>query len=229
MAQNLDAFVNAPEAPIAGTRYMVNAVVADRVNRLIAEAPPDVQGDLRRAITSGYRTHEQQMRAYLHHLAGGGLAAPPGHSWHERAGGMAVDWNGVSPRAWQYLKANAGRFGMAFPLGSADPFHSQPVETVAGGINHLASARIGRVIHAPPVPPAFADLHADAGPPLPIAPINPVPPPSVTDTALGRTITTSPVKLTPEPKLRPLSPGPTHSSPIGHSIRNALAGIMRTR
>ena len=120
------------DAPIAGTKYRVNPLLADRVNRLISDAPPELQPDLQHAITSGYRDHEQQMKAYLHHLAGGGLAAKPGHSWHERDHGMAVDWNNITPRAWGYLKDHAIDYGLGFPLGSRDPFHMQPVESYTG-------------------------------------------------------------------------------------------------
>lgn len=119
-------------APIKGTRYVVNKLLAQRVNKLIADAPDDIRPDLEHAITSGYRTHAEQAAAYLHHLEGGGLAAPPGHSWHERLGGMAVDWNRVTPRAWTYLRANAGKYGLGFPLGSADPYHMQVVESYVG-------------------------------------------------------------------------------------------------
>lgn len=117
---------------IEGTKFKINPMLARRVNALINEAPPDIKPDLEHAITSGYRTHAEQAAAYLHHLEGGGLAAPPGHSWHERMGGMAVDWNRVTPRAWSYLRTNAGKYGLGFPLGSADPFHMQPVESYAG-------------------------------------------------------------------------------------------------
>lgn len=114
---------------INGTKYVVNKSLADRVNRLIAEAPAEIRGDLQHAISSGYRDHAQQLAAYDHYLAGGGLAAPPGHSWHERDHGMAVDWNNITPRAWPYLKENAYRYGLGFPLGSKDPYHMQPLET----------------------------------------------------------------------------------------------------
>lgn len=135
-------FANAPARPITGTGYHVNGIVADRVDRLIAAAPPDLQPDLRRAISSGERTHAQQAVAYINHLRGGGLAAAPGHSWHERAHGMAVDWNHVTPRGWAYLRANAGQFGLGFPLGSRDPYHMQPVETYSGNVNARAASHM---------------------------------------------------------------------------------------
>jgi hypothetical protein len=127
-----EPWVELPDETIVGTNYRVNKFLGDRVNRLIAEAPPELQADLMLGITSGYRTHEQQMKAYLNHLAGGGLAAAPGHSWHERDHGMAVDWNHLSPTGWAYLKSHAGEYGLGFPLGSKDPFHMQPVETYGG-------------------------------------------------------------------------------------------------
>lgn len=122
-------------APITGTQYHVNKALAGRINRMIAEAPPQIQPELIHAVSSGERSHSQQAAAYARYLAGGGLAAPPGHSWHERAGGMAVDWNHASPVAGAYLRENAGRYGLGFPLGSRDPWHMEPAELYAGSIH----------------------------------------------------------------------------------------------
>jgi hypothetical protein len=101
-------------APIAGTVFHVNPQLAQRVNDLIAGAPPEIQEQLRLSITSGERTHEQQQAAYQNYLSGGGIAARPGLSWHERNGGFAVDWNGVVkyPEAQKYLTENAQKYGL---------------------------------------------------------------------------------------------------------------------
>lgn len=215
--------------PIVGTRYRVNALLADRVNRLIADSPPDIKPALEHAITSGYRSYEQQTAAYLHHLAGGGLAARPGHSWHERLNGMAVDWNEVTPQAWAYLRAAAPHYGLGFPLGAADPFHMQPVETYAGGVNRVASALENRRVPAPAPPSAYDDL-TPAEPALKVAPINPVPVPSAMESTLGQTIVTKPTPMTVEP-FHPIQ-GPRailHMPNLASGFRQALNTILRQR
>lgn len=119
---NLSPFEEAGVDHIAGTPYRVNSVMADRVNRLIAAAPKDLQPELLHSITSGYRDWETQAKLYLDYLSGGGLAAKPGSSWHERYHGMAVDWNRATPRAFAYLKSNGPQFGIVFPLGPKDRY-----------------------------------------------------------------------------------------------------------
>ena len=75
------------------------------------EFQADVQGLLgpdadEWAITFGKRTRDQQQALYDKHLAGGPLAAPPGHSAHEY--GLAVDFcrlvgTGISIKErWDY-------------------------------------------------------------------------------------------------------------------------------
>lgn len=64
-------------------------------------------------VTEGVRTWEHQSALYEKHLAGGPLAAPPGHSAHEH--GLAVDicrfgagiesWDYAKDPAWEWLFA----------------------------------------------------------------------------------------------------------------------------
>lgn len=88
---------------------------ASRIDQLIAAAPPELRDDLK--IISGHRTTEHQ--AELYKASGGsGMVARPGHSFHER--GEALDWNHgkdfENTPAGQWVHANAGKFGLYFPL-----------------------------------------------------------------------------------------------------------------
>jgi hypothetical protein len=241
MVDRFAPFEDQPSEPIVGTKYRVNKLLADRVNKLIADAPPQIQGDLRHAISSGYRTYEQQTKAYLHHLAGGGMAARPGHSAHERMNGMAVDWNNITPRAWAYLKTTAPNYKLGFPFGSPDPFHMQPVETYANGVNLLglqretnsrapnraAPAGGTHPIPAAPVPLAYDEIFPrQSGPALPIEPITSVSSPSQEP----RQIITKPMPIAEEPLRHIAGPrGAIHQPDMGGAFRQAISSILRTR
>ena len=218
-----DPYASDTDTPITGTRYRVNPMLADRVNRLIAEAPPDLQGDLQHAITSGYRDYVQQQKAYANYLAGGGLAAKPGHSWHERDHGMAVDWNNVTPRAWAYLKGHAIEYGLGFPLGPKDPFHMQPVETYARA-NRPASD--DRKDTKPQASTSHQAAAAARTPPLMSTPINPVPMPD----GGVRTIVTKPVALAPPSPTPHIQAGAVpHAPGLGSVFMGGLRRILSSR
>lgn len=234
MADKYLPFEEAGVAPIIGTPYRVNSIMADRVNRLIGAAPEDLQGELRHAITSGYRDWEQQTKAYLHYLSGGGLAAKPGASWHERFHGMAVDWNHATPRAWTYLKANGPGFGIAFPLGPRDPYHSQAIETVGAG-SLMARRAVGpaapmreALASPPPATPEVITPQANSTPY-----IAPVPNRDPT------TIITPPSPAIQAPAYHPLQLrmprvpaghlGSMAETNLAGSLRGALASILRRR
>jgi D-alanyl-D-alanine carboxypeptidase len=71
------------------------------------------------AVISGYRTREQQAAAYRRYLTGrGGLAAPPGHSRHER--GEALDIR--DPTGW--FHAHGREYGLHWPVRGDYP-HTQ--------------------------------------------------------------------------------------------------------
>lgn len=111
-------------------------------------------------IGSGFRSHDEQARLYKEKPQ---LAAPPGHSNHER--GMAADLTGDLELAHQL----APQFGLTFPMwgpanksGKKEPWHVEPV-----GAGHLpgmaayAAAPPGQAApqQAPPTAPEGPDLH----------------------------------------------------------------------
>lgn len=87
-------------------------------------------------ITSGTRTRERQQQLWDAALAKYGSAAaarkwvaPPGTSMHER--GLAADLS-FGPGARDWAHANAGRFGLNFPLGN-EPWHAESAGARGGG------------------------------------------------------------------------------------------------
>ena len=70
-------------------------------------------------ITSGYRNNELQAVLYNRYLHGGPLAAPPGHSNHNK--GLALDVHDGSGA----VHRKAGQFDLHFPLGRKDWPHMQ--------------------------------------------------------------------------------------------------------
>jgi len=78
------------------------------------------------SVTSGERTHKRQQELWEEALAKYGSpeiarkwVAPPGSSMHEK--GLAADLQyGTGAREWMH--ANAGRFGLTYPLGN-EPWH----------------------------------------------------------------------------------------------------------
>ena len=117
---------------IAGTKFSVDSAMAARVNKLIADAPPEIQQQLRDSITSGHRSHKEQTDIYARSLREGFTAAKPGNSWHEQGAGFAMDLNRVVrfPKAAAYLRQNAPNYGLGFPLPAHlnDPWHMQMSE-----------------------------------------------------------------------------------------------------
>lgn len=78
-------------------------------------------------VISSYRTRQEQERLYQAYKNGtGNLAAPPGHSMHEK--GLAFDisaaWLNAHPGAEQMLNRLGG-----FPV-SGEPWHWQPQWTI---------------------------------------------------------------------------------------------------
>jgi hypothetical protein len=96
------------------------------IEAMMAAAPPDIARELR--IKSAYRSREVQaqlfkdaVRRYGSEQAARHWVAPPGKSNHE---GRAIDWQYLSPKAGEWARANASRFGGAFPLGH-EPWHME--------------------------------------------------------------------------------------------------------
>jgi len=92
---------------------------------LYENAPPDVRANLR--ITSGYRSPETQEKLWSDAVAKYGdeeiadnWVARPGQSNHNHGG--AVDLNYMDPAAKEWVHANAGKFGLNFPM-KWEPWH----------------------------------------------------------------------------------------------------------
>lgn len=92
---------------------------------LVGSAPPEIQQNLK--IASGYRSPEVQAKLWQDAVVKYGSpeaarkwVAPPGNSQHNH--GFASDLKYASPEARKWAHANAGRFGLAFPLAN-EPWH----------------------------------------------------------------------------------------------------------
>lgn len=82
-------------------------------------------------ITSGYRSPQRQaelyaaaVRKYGSEKAARKWVAPPGRSNHNR--GIAADLGFADASARNWAHANAGRFGLRFPM-SWEPWHIEPI------------------------------------------------------------------------------------------------------
>ena len=75
-------------------------------------------------IISGYRSNEQQAQLYANYQNGtGGIAAPPGKSYHNS--GNAVDMYATTPEGQKWLIANAPKYGVYPGANFGDPGHFQ--------------------------------------------------------------------------------------------------------
>jgi hypothetical protein len=88
---------------------------------LFASAPDDIRSQLQ--VKSGYRSPERQAELYQQALRKYGSpeaarkwVAPPGNSQHNH--GNAADLGYLSPDALNWARANAGKFGLSFPLSN---------------------------------------------------------------------------------------------------------------
>lgn len=106
------------------------------LQRMFAEAPPEIQAELR--ILSAYRSPEIQAQLYQNALERYGSeaearrwVAPPGNSRHNH--GMAVDLSYLGDAAREYAHANAARYGLHFPLGNEN-WHIEPMGADGGRI-----------------------------------------------------------------------------------------------
>ena len=146
---------------------------------LFAAAPPEIQAQMR--ISSGYRSPEVQAKLYQDALAKYGSeaearrwVAPPGHSQHNH--GTASDLKYLSPEAQKWAHANAGQFGLAFPLSNENwhielagargnpPAPSQPLMMPTAGAVALngqpGSQIVGEAGPSFDAPPMQADPNA---------------------------------------------------------------------
>ncbi len=119
------------EAHLAGIQPQMRSALA----QLMAAAPEDIRSQI--TLKSGRRTTERQAQLYQEALAKYGSeaearkwVAPPGRSRHDK--GDAYDLGYGSPAAREWVHANAGRFGLAFPLANED-WHIELATARGGG------------------------------------------------------------------------------------------------
>lgn len=94
---------------------------SDRLATMLQEAPEEVRNAV--SVDSGYRSEEHQRRLWNAALAKYGSVrkarkwvAPPGHSYHGK--GLAVDLKYASPQAREWIRDNAKKYGLHFPLAN---------------------------------------------------------------------------------------------------------------
>jgi len=103
----------------------LDAPFVGALQRLFSEAPPEIQAQLR--VNSAYRSPELQaqlfddaIQRYGSESAARQWVAPPGNSRHNA--GRAADLGFLNGAAREYVHANAGRYGMQFPM-DWEPWH----------------------------------------------------------------------------------------------------------
>ena len=91
--------------------------------QMFSDAPEEVRAALR--VSSGYRSNDRQaqlwdeaLKKYGSPEAARKWVAPPGNSQHNH--GNAADLKYMSPAAKEWVRQNAGRYGLAFPLNNED-------------------------------------------------------------------------------------------------------------
>lgn len=96
---------------------------ASALQQLFVAAPADIQPHLR--VTSGFRSNDVQaglwadaLKKYGSPEAARKWVAPPGSSNHNH--GHAADLKYLNDAARSWAHANAGNFGLAFPLSNED-------------------------------------------------------------------------------------------------------------
>lgn len=88
---------------------------------MLQDAPEEVRNAVK--VDSGYRSVEHQRKLWNAALAKYGSVraarrwvAPPGHSYHGK--GLAVDLKYASPDAREWIRDNAKKYGLHFPLSN---------------------------------------------------------------------------------------------------------------
>tara|TARA_R110000824_G_scaffold401032_1_gene610400 strand:- start:13522 stop:16506 length:2985 start_codon:yes stop_codon:yes gene_type:complete len=113
----------------------MNDQFSSGLDAMIAAAPESVQKNLK--VSSGFRSVARQKELWEGALKKYGSAAvarkwvaPPGNSEHGH--GNAADLKFQSDEAKQWVHANAGQFGLSFPL-SNEPWHIELATARGGG------------------------------------------------------------------------------------------------
>lgn len=116
--------------------------MSDRLAQLINAAPPGIRENI--TVFSGFRSNERQaqlfaaaVKRYGSESATRAWVAPPGRSQHNRGAAVDIGWKGGSfssmpAEASQWLRANAAKFGLAFPLGN-EPWHIELADARKSG------------------------------------------------------------------------------------------------
>lgn len=102
---------------------------------MITAAPPGIREGL--SVMSGYRSVERQQELWDASDKTGKWVARPGHSQHNFGTASDLAWNGKrldeAPQEVQdWVHANAGQFGLTFPLDH-EPWHIESVGAREGG------------------------------------------------------------------------------------------------
>jgi LysM repeat protein len=98
---------------------IIGVNIAANFDAMVAAAARD---GVQLRITSGYRSHAEQVHLWnLYQSGKGNIAARPGTSNHES--GDAIDFTNT-PGAWAWLKRNSTRFG--FKNFAPEPWHYSP-------------------------------------------------------------------------------------------------------
>jgi hypothetical protein len=114
---------------------------------LYANAPPEVQKEL--GLTSAFRSHQRQQELWDASDKSGKMVAKPGTSKHES--GTAADLlgfglkgggNAVSQATRDWVKANAGKYNLAFPM-DYEPWHVQLASSPSGATGTATAAAPG--------------------------------------------------------------------------------------
>jgi hypothetical protein len=130
----------------------MNPLLVNRIQMLINAAR---QAGFNISPGSGFRTRGQQTKLYndwIHGVPGQAKAAPPGKSHHEFGLAMDLDYGGNKAAA-AWANANAGKFGLAFPVGGenwhvelADDNESQGFKMGASQMGAMAGADVGQKV-----------------------------------------------------------------------------------
>ncbi len=125
---------------------------------LIASAPPGIREGL--SVMSGYRSIERQRELWEASDKTGKWVARPGHSQHNHGRAVDLEWNGkrldqAPPEVREWVHANAGKFGLTFPMGH-EPWHIEPIGARGG------KGTLGEIVGtSPALPPVGPDAPPD--------------------------------------------------------------------
>lgn len=167
MAYNLGGILTGGAAGRSDSISGLDPAFRAAIEQMMAAAPPDIASELR--IMSAFRSPEVQAKLWQNALRKYGSAAaarkwvaPPNRSQH--GFGKAIDWQYASDNARDWARANAGNFGLTFPL-SHEPWHMElagargggsPTPAPAGGvsISTPAASSVAAALPAETVPAA---------------------------------------------------------------------------